>query len=229
LDINYKIYITSNGFVGEYLKEYFKKNLTEEIDKADIVINTIGILKEEKYTYEQSHIKKLKELLPKLKNKKLIHFSALGSKKEHPSRYHQTKALGEEIIKKNLKNYAILKPSIILGENQKLYKDLEKFKNLPIIFVPKMKVAPVEIEKIAKIIEKIIKENLKGEFEICGKEIVSMKKIFKDGFKKFNKNPIIIEMPKWYFRLLLPILSRLKILSKDEYLMIEDNICKGKR
>jgi NADH dehydrogenase len=221
-----KIYITSDGFVGEYLKKYFKENLTENIDSADVVINTIGILKEGKYTYEDSHIKKVKELIPKVKNKKLIHISALGSKTIHPSRYHQTKALGEKIIKKNLQNYVILKPSLILGEGQKLYKDLEKFKNFPIIFVPKMRVAPVEIEKLAAFIKRIIKDDLKGEFEVCGEEIVPMKKIFKEAFKKFNKNPIIIEMPKWYFGLMLPILSKLNILSKDEYLMIEDNICK---
>jgi len=221
-----KIFITSNGFVGSELKKAFKQNLTDNINEADVIINTIGILKEEKHTFEDSHIKAIEKLLP-YKDKKLIHISALGSQKNHPSRYKHTKAIGEEIIKKNFKNYAILKPSIILGEGQKLYKDLEKFKNMPIIFVPKMKVAPIEIEKLIGFIKRIINEDIKGEFELCGENIVSMKTLFKAVFKRYGKNPIIIEAPKFFFFIMLPVLSALNIMSKDEYLMIEDNICKG--
>jgi len=228
LDTNYKIYILGKGFVATHLKKHFQKKLCNSIEKADIVINTIGILKEEKYTYEDSHINILKNLIPALKNKKLIHFSALGTQKGHPSKYKHTKAIGEEIIKTNLKNYAILKPSIILGEGQKLYDDLKRFKNFPIILAPKMKVAPVEIDKIIKKTDEIIKNDLIGEFELCGKEM-SMKELFKKVFKSFNKNPLIIEMPKWYFKVMLPFLNAFKILSKDEYLMIEDNICKGEK
>jgi NADH dehydrogenase len=223
-----KIYITSDGFVGGYLKKYFKNNLTTSIEDADIVINTIGILKEDKYTYEDSHINSVKNLIPKVKNKKIIHFSALGSQLNHPSGYKHTKAVAENLIKENLNNYVILKPSIILGEGQKLYKDLEKFKNLPIIFAPKMKVAPIHIQKIAIFIENAIKHDLRGEFELCG-NVMSMKDLFKEVFKKFNKNPLIIEMPKYFFKIFLPVLERMKIMSKDEYLMIEDNICEEKK
>jgi NADH dehydrogenase len=222
-----KIYITSDGFVAGHLKKAFKKNLVNDINKADIVINTIGILKENKYTFEASHIQTVKKLLPKVKNKKLIHISALGSQKNHPSRYKHTKALAEEIIKENLKNYAILKPSIILGDGQKLYEDLKKFKNFPVIFAPKMKIAPVKIETIIQKTEEIIQKDLIGEFELCGK-VTTMKKLFKEVFKTYGKNPLILEMPKWYFKLMLPILNYFDILTKEEYLMIEDNVCKEK-
>ena len=225
MKIENKIKILGDGFVAGHLKKHYKENLTDSIEKADIVINTVGILKEGKYTYEDSHINFVKNLLPKLKNKKFIHFSALGSQKNHPSRYKHTKALAEEIIKENLDNYAILKPSIILGKGQKLYEDLKRFKNMPLILAPKMKVAPVHIDKIIQKTDEIIKNDLKGEFELCGKEM-SMKELFSDVFKSFGKNPLIIEMPKWYFGIMLPVLNAFGILSKDEYLMIEDNICK---
>ncbi|NPA11251.1 MAG: complex I NDUFA9 subunit family protein [Epsilonproteobacteria bacterium] len=224
MDTNSKIHITSGGFVAKHLKRAFKDNLCESIEKADIVINTVGILKEGKYTYDQSHINVIKELIPKVKNKKFIHLSALGSRLNHKSRYKHTKAKAEELIKQNLTNYAIIKPSIILGEGQKLYEDLSKFKNLPIILAPKMKVAPVDIQKLISLIKDIISRDLRGEFELCGKEM-SMRELFLEVFESFGKKPLVIEMPKWYFRLLLPILSRYDILSKDEYLMIEDNVC----
>jgi len=222
-----KIYITSGGFVGSYLKERFKNSLCGTIEHADIVINTIGILKEDKYTYEDSHIQTVKDLIKKVKNKKFIHISALGSKLNHPSKYKHTKAVAEEIIKNELQNYAIIKPSIILGEGQKLYKDLEKFKNMPFIFAPKMKVSPVDIEKIYLTINMIIQKDLRGEFELCT-EVKSMKDLFEEVFKRYGKTPLVIEMPKIFFFLTLPLLSALGIMTKDEYLMIEDNICKDK-
>jgi len=224
-----KIYITSGGFVGNYLKEKFKDQLTDDIEKADIVINTIGILKEDKHTYEDSHINVVKDLIPKVKNKKFIHISALGSRQNHPSGYKHTKAVAENLIKENLKNYAIIKPSIILGEGQKLYEDLEKFKNMPLILAPKMKIQPVNIEKLGELIEDIIQNDLKGEFKLCGDKTVSMKELFKEVFKTYDKNPLIIEMPKAFFGAMLPVLSIAGILSRDEYLMIEDNICEEKK
>ena len=224
-----KIYITSGGFVGNYLKEKFKKHLTDEIEKADIIINTIGILKEDKHTYEDSHINIVKNLIPKVKNKKFIHISALGSQLNHPSRYKHTKAVAENLIKENLQNYAIIKPSIILGSGQKLYEDLKKFKNMPLIFAPKMKIQPIQIEKLGDLIEDIIKKDLTGEFKLCGDKIISMKELFKEVFKTYGKDPITLEMPKAFFGFMLPILNIAGILSKDEYLMIEDNICEEKK
>jgi len=221
-----KIYITSNGFIGGHLKEYFKNNLTKNIDEADVVINTIGILREEKYTFEDSHINVVKNLIPKVKDKKFIHISALGSKLNHPAVYKHTKAVAENLIKENLADYAILKPSIVMGKGQKLFEDLEKFKNMPIVLVPKMKVAPIHIDDLARFVKIVIEKNLKGEFSLCGNKVVKMKKLFKYIFKTINKNPIILEMPKVFFGLILPILNSFKILTKDEYLMIEDNICK---
>jgi len=221
-----KIFITSGGFVAGHLKKHFKDQLCESIDDADIVINTIGILREEKHTYYDSHVKVVKELIKKCENKKLIHFSALGSKHAHPSLYKHTKAVAERLIKEHLRNYAILKPSIILGEGQKLYEDLKKFKNLPVIFVPRMKVQPITIEKVVSFTQRVVNEDLKGEFSLCGSEIISMKELFTEVYKSMNKKPIIIEMPKWFFALALPFLNIAGIMSKDEYLMIEDNICK---
>ncbi|GAB6074596.1 SDR family oxidoreductase [Nautilia lithotrophica] len=220
-----KIYITSDGFVATHLKKAFKKNLTDDIKNADIIINTIGILREDKYSFEESHIEIVKNLIPLCNNKKLIHISALGSKLNHPSKYKHTKALAEKLIEENLKNYAIIKPSIILGDGQKLYEDLKKFKNLPVILAPKMIVSPLHIQELINKIQEIIINDLKGEFEICGNKM-KMKDLFKEVFHSFKKNPIILEMPKTFFGIFLPIFSLLGIMTKDEYLMIEDNICK---
>ena len=226
--MNSKIYITSKGFVSTHLQKAFKDNLVDNIQSADIVINTVGILKQTKYTYEESHVEFVKNLIPKLKNKKLIHFSALGSRLNHPSKYMHTKAVAEKLIKQNLSNYAIIKPSIILGEGQKLYEDLEKFRFMPFLLVPKMKVQPVKIDQLITLVKEIINKDLKGEFNLCGEKVMSMKELFLSVFMTFGKSPYLFEMPKQFFLLAYPLLSLFDIISKDEVLMIEDNICKDK-
>ena len=222
-----KIYITSNGFIASHLKRRFKDNITENFEESNIVINTIGILKEEKYTYQHSHIDTVKELLEKIGDKKLIHISALGSELNHPSTYKHTKAAAERLISSSIENYAVIKPSIVLGKGQKLYEDLKRFKNMPIILVPKMKVSPLKIEKLINLIEEIIKNDLRGEFEICG-ETMEMKDLFREVFETLGKKPVLISVPKTFFLPLLPFLSAFNIMNKEEYLMIEDNVCKDK-
>jgi len=222
-----KIFVTSDGFLGSYLKKEFKDHLTDDISKADVIINTVGVLNEKKRSFYDSHVQFVKKLT-KHSDKKIIHISALGSQKNHKSAYKHTKALGEEIIKNSFSDYAIIKPSLILGDGQKLYEDLEKFKNMPIILVPKMRVQPIEIEKLAGFIKRAVFEDLKGEFELCGEEIISMKRLFKKVFNSFGKNPIIIEAPKWVFKILLPFLKKAGVMTKEEYDLIDDNICKDK-
>ena len=90
-----------------------------------------------------------------------------------------------------------------------------------------MKIQPLNIQKLIVFIDEIIKKDMTGEFELCGEKVITMKELFIKVFDKYNKNPLILEMPKVFFRVMLPLLSLLKIMSKDEYLMIEDNICKG--
>jgi NADH dehydrogenase len=63
---------------------------------------------------------------------------------------------------------------------------------------------------------------------LCGEKVMSMKELFLSVFMTFGKSPYLFEMPKQFFLLAYPLLSLFDIISKDEVLMIEDNICKDK-
>jgi NADH dehydrogenase len=88
-----------------------------------------------------------------------------------------------------------------------------------------MKIQPIHIDDLTKFIRLVIKKDLKGEFNLCGEKIITMKELFGYVFDSFNKKPIIIETPKIFFKPILPLLEKMKIITKEEYLMIEDNIC----
>jgi uncharacterized protein YbjT (DUF2867 family) len=206
-----------------------------EIEKAfslkpEVVLNTAGILKEEKgVTYEEVHWKlteNLVSLSKKFKVKKFVLVSALGVSEREKSRYFTTKWKGEEAVRNSELEYAILRPSIVLGKGQKLYEDLKRLSRfLPVLGAPKMKVQPVRIEKVMKAIVDAVECRLKGTVELCGEEVLTMKELFKRVLKELGIRRPVIEVPKF---LLFP-LALLKVggLDLEQYKMIKDNVCKG--
>ena len=125
--LDYRVKIaTRNPYQKGYLKvlgspgqiELFKCNIFNSEDlksvlrNSDIAINLCGILYENrKQKFNQIHSyfpNLLSNLCNEFEIKKLIHISALGVKKNHISKYMQSKLQGEE----NIQN--IFKTSIIL-------------------------------------------------------------------------------------------------------------------
>jgi len=217
----------------------------EEIDylvkkeKPDLVINLLGILTENKkkgITFEKIHFEftqRLVEASVEVGVKKFIQMSALGVDKNKESRYMKTKALAEEKVKSSGLDYVIFRPSIVLGKEQKLFKDFEKLaKFMPMFIAPKGKVQPVHVLDVRDSFIKSIHPSIKNEiFELCGNKIVSYKELFQFALEYIGKKRFVIELPK---ELLLPFIPFMELLPNppitlDQYKMLKvDNVCSGK-
>ena len=118
------------GDVGQIIPikcDFSKKDdVRKVIDNADIIINLIGILYEKKKgDFENVHlniVKKIVNICNSYGNKKIIHFSAIGSKENTNSLYAQTKYQAEQYISENFKSFSIIKPSIIFGPEDNFFK-----------------------------------------------------------------------------------------------------------
>lgn len=232
----YKPILTARNL--EKLKNLFPQLpafLVSEVKKAFslkpfAVVNSVGILKEEGSSYEEVHVeftKKLVELSKRAGVKKFIQISALGVSPNERSRYFKTKWEAEEIVRKSGISHAILRPSIVLGEGQKLYSDLKELsKFLPILGAPCMKVQPVRIEKVVETVLRAVECSVQGTVELCGNEVVTMAELFRKVLKELGINRPVVEVPKF---LLFPLaLLNLGGLDLEQYRMIKDNICGGK-
>ncbi|TCK06259.1 NAD-dependent epimerase/dehydratase family protein [Phorcysia thermohydrogeniphila] len=196
--------------------------------KPDVIVNLIGILVEKgNNTYEKVHFeltKRLVEAAKRVNLRKFIHISALGVRPNSRSRYHQSKWKAEEFIRSSGVPYAIFRPSIVLGEEQKLYEDLRFFSRFtPIIPAPKMKVQPVSVEKVVDSVRKAIYGDVTGTFELCGEKVMSMKELFELVLSELGIKRLVVEVPKVFF---LPAALVGIGLTFDQYLMMEDNICR---
>ncbi|WP_457642058.1 complex I NDUFA9 subunit family protein [Persephonella sp.] len=218
---------------------HFQEDLDYLIKKyqPDIVINLLGILFEDKkkgITFEKVHFeytKKLVDASSETDVKKFIQMSALGADPNSKSRYQRTRSIAEEYIQSSHLEYVILRPSIILGKEQKLFEDMKKFAKIaPFIFAPPGKVQPVHVLDVRDCILKSINE--KNEiFELCGDKVITFTQLFRFVLSYLGYKKSVIEMPKAFFRVMLPVFQLFPKppMTKDQYYMLEkDNICSGK-
>ena len=186
--------IESNIFNEKKIRELFKK--------ADICINLVGILFEEKKgnTFKNIHTI-FPSLLAKLSKeyslKHFIHLSALGINEAKDSKYAQSKLEGEERILKNFSLATILRPSIVYSVDDNFTTNfmtlLKRLPFFPIYYQGKTKFAPIHCSDLTDIIYYVISNNIYSKIIECiGPEIISFKEIL-------NRLLNLIDKKKYYY------------------------------
>lgn len=86
---------------------------------ADSVIHLIGVRREVGgATFQRMHVEAAARMLESARDagvRRFIHMSALGSRSGAPSKYHQSKIEGENLVRRSGLDWTILRPSVIHG------------------------------------------------------------------------------------------------------------------
>jgi Predicted nucleoside-diphosphate-sugar epimerases len=220
-----------------------KDSLRKALEKAQphYVIHLIGILVEDRRsgsTFQRVHYlyaKNLYEALRELSPKRVVHMGSLGTHKDAPSLYHQTKFMAEEFLKTSGLNYTILRPSIILGPEQKLFADMWNItKYLRVVALPGgggYLFQPVDVRDVAcafvSAMEK--EEAINKTYELCGPDRVSFKELLEDIFSRWDRKVLLLPVPKVFMYVAGKVAERVLSpppFSSDQMLMMwRDNIC----
>ena len=245
---------TRNPFTKGYLKTQaptgaieiinFSQNNFDEVKKAinnsDVVINLCGILyetKKQKFDTIHSDLPEtIANLCAQTQVKKFIHFSALGASKESISKYQQSKFLGEEKALNNFKNTVVIRPSVVIGNEDNFTNLFAKLSFSPIMPLVNMsyKFQPIFVNDVARAIIKVIEvKNNEGKiYEIGGERIISFEDMVKLILRIIGKKRLVIEMPMALAKIqstLLGLLPIPPILTKDQCLILseKDNVVSG--
>jgi nucleoside-diphosphate-sugar epimerase/uncharacterized membrane protein YphA (DoxX/SURF4 family) len=205
--------IGASGFIGKYIYKGLKnagykvyrasreefdfknlssnKNVHKSLQEFDIVVNTVGIITENKRgTFDQVHTLSpivLFDACLEVGVKKVIHISALGSQKG-TTLYHRSKDIADEYLRKSGLEYAILHPSIVYGDDGKstaLFQALATLPFTPIIGDGSQILQPIFIEDLVATVKKAIESSDKKiELNLVGKEPVSYKELL-ETFRKW--------------------------------------------
>ena len=230
------------GFINIVEANIFdEKKIRELFKKADICINLVGILYEQKKgnTFKNIHTifpSILANLCKEYKLKHFIHLSALGINDAVDSDYAKTKLAGESEILKNFPLATILRPSIVYSVEDNFTTNLmtllTRLPVFPIYYGGNSRFAPIACSDLTDTIHHVISNNIYSKIIECvGPEIISFKEILQRLLKLINKKRILLPFPLPLAELSARFFEILPkpLLTRDQLRLLRyDNIASGK-
>jgi NADH dehydrogenase len=160
----------------------------------------------------------------------LVHISAIGADAESEAVYARTKGEGEKAVRAAFPNAAIIRPSIVFGQEDKLTNRLASMARLPAlpVIAANCRFQPVYVEDLAKAIAMAAIDPAYGgkTYEIGGPQVMTMRELTLAILKAANRKAELVEVPgpaaaflSWFG--FLPGAP----LTRDQWLMLQrDNV-----
>ena len=218
-----------------------EKKIREVFKKADICINLVGILYEQRggNTFKNIHTifpSILAKLSKEYNLKHFIHLSALGINDAFDSDYAKSKLEGENEILKNFPFATILRPSIVHSVDDNLTTSfmtlLSRLPVFPLYYNGETKFAPIACSDLTDTIHHVISKNIYSKIIECvGPEIITFKEILERLLYLIDKKRILLPFPLPLAKLSARFFEMLPkpLLTRDQLKLLKyDNIASGK-
>lgn len=201
------------------------------------VIHLVGIIKEvDNQTFEKVHFEGTKNVVELAKEagvKKFIQMSGLGAKLNAKSKYHSTKWMAEEYLRKSGLNYTIFRPSIIFGRDDEFINTfIRMIKLSPVIPVLKGgKLQPIYVGDVVYCFVQALSnpETDRKTFELGGSEKLTLEETIKTIMRILNTERVLIPIPRSLMyapAFLFQSVLKNPPLTLDQLKMLEeDNTC----
>lgn len=223
-----KILITGGtGFIGTHLEKRLKQDhhqislLTRNQPKSsnnwirgniqdlelnqdfDAIVHLVGIIRETpRQTFMNVHAQGTANLIREAKkngNPHIIYISALGTRPNAKSRYHQSKYQAEEYIRQSDLPYHIIRPSLVFGPNDGFLSMLQgqlKLPLVPIIGSGTSLMQPIHVQDLVDGIAKILTDPPKKRLlDAAGPKRYTYKEILEALAKAANKSLTTFHLP----------------------------------
>jgi len=131
--------------------------LADGVKGCQAVIHLVGIIVEKgRSTFERVHVQGTQDLVAAAARgeiRQFIHMSALGSRADAPSRYHQTKYRAEQIVIGSGMDWTLFRPSVIFGPGDRfvnlLARIIQSSPVVPVIGRGETKIQPISVRNVA--------------------------------------------------------------------------------
>ena len=194
------------GYIDIVEANIFEENKIRKLfEKADICINLIGILYEQK---KGNTFKNIHSIFPSILSKlskeynlrHFIHISALGINEATDSLYAKSKLDGENGVLKNFPLATILRPSVVYSVDDNFTTNfmtlLNRLPFFPLYYKGNTKFAPIHCSDLTDVIQYVISNNIYSKvIECTGPEIMTLKEILESLLNLINKKRFLIPLP----------------------------------
>jgi uncharacterized protein YbjT (DUF2867 family) len=218
-------------------------SLAGALNGMHAVIHLVGIINEiGESTFENVHCRGTENIVTAAQDagiERLIHMSALGTRPNAVSRYHQTKWAAEETVRHSDLDYTIFRPSLIFGPRDQFVNRFARIIRfspvVPIMAGEQARFQPVDIETVGAAFGRgIIEPKSMGQtFDLCGPEALTLSQIVDEICAVMGRKRLKLRVPlslargqAAFLEFVFPRLFRTAApLNRDQLIMLhEDNV-----
>jgi len=184
----------------------YPQSVNAAVQGAGTVINLVGILAEsgaQKFDTVQAEGAKTVAQAAKNAGAQLIHMSAIGADKNSDSSYGETKAKGEDAVRRIVKDAIIIRPSIVFGPEDDFFNRFGAMSRiaplLPLIGGGKTNFQPVYVGDVAQAITAAVEGSAKkgATYELGGPQVASFRECLEMLLKQTGRNKALVSLP-WF-------------------------------
>ena len=216
-------------------------DLRQGMQGCDAVIHLVGIIGEiGDQTFERVHQEGTRRVLEAALTsgvRRIVHMSALGTRPEAASRYHQTKWAAEEAVRSSGLDWTVFRPSLIYGPGDgfvNLFAGMSRWSPvLPVIGRGTSLLQPVSVDCVARAFARALdsKPAVHQTYDLCGPDRLNLPQILQTLLRITRRRRVIVRIPRalaWYPTAVLEwvfprVLRRPAPLSRDQILMLEED------
>lgn len=216
-----------------------RESLLRGMEGADAVIHLVGILVEPGgQTFEKLHVEGTQNVVEAMRPsgvRRLLHMSALGSRPNAASRYHQTKWRAEEWVRASGLDATIFRPSLIFGREDRSMNLLAKIAAyspvVPVVGPGKNRLQPVWVEDVSESFVQALRNPLAvgKSYSLCGPRPYTFNELIDLILRIKSLSREKVHLPVWALKGPAALAERLlprPPLTRDQLTMLqEDNLC----
>jgi NADH dehydrogenase len=209
------------------------------LNGCQAVIHLVGIIIEKGgATFERIHVQGTEELLKATTAagiRRFIHMSALGSRPNALSRYHQTKYRAEQAVTQSGLDWTIFRPSAIFGPGDQfinlLARIIQSAPVVPVIGRGESRIQPISVRNVASCFALAIGNPLSYRkiYELGGPRRLTYNQIYQIIARVLNKKKTSVHIPVPLVKpgaLISEWLLPNPPITREQLIMIqEDNVC----
>ncbi|MCS6867253.1 MAG: complex I NDUFA9 subunit family protein [Thermus sp.] len=200
---------------------------------VEAAIYLAGIIRERGQTFQQVHVEGVRNLLMGMRRAgvdRLLHMSALGARRGTGSRYYETKAQGEELVRESGLSWTIFRPSLIFGPGDEFFGGvLRGLVCQPLPFVPligdgSFPFRPVYVGDVAEAFAGALERGVMGTWDLVGPREYTFRELLERTMEVLGRRKPFLPIPLGLMDRLVPLLGLLPFapITQDQYRMLKE-------
>ena len=209
--------------------------LEQAVQEQEAIIYLVGIIRERGgQSFQQAHVDGVRHSLQAAKAagvRRFVHMSALGARLGTGSRYFETKAQGEELVRSSGLEWTILRPSLIFGPGDDFFGGtLRGLVQAPAPFIPQIgdghfPFRPVWVGDVAAAFEQSLglERAIGVSCDLVGPKEYTFRQLLLLVREWLGSHKPLLPIPLALMNLVVPLISPLPFspITQDQYLMLK--------